>query len=446
MQPNDLDSHVYPLREDVRLLSQAGYVTKAREEIAYLLSHDKVDDLERNRLELEDHLLELRTHDFPYDGTEALSLLRTIRPDATMKDLEQLRTQGIIPFSLVDGAIHYHRRFLDTLRKDVPTEERKTDIALRDEMIARMKQRGRGEADVVVHIGFSLKEEAIREGKTVSVDLPVPVRCPFIKQLKILRQSGELVGVDATSSDRRCAHFRGVPTPNKEFWIEYGYTIAMDYHPMDQLEKLAKPSWWHGKDQVPYLVRSRYLEDLAKNIVGDEPNPITRARLIYRYITTHVSYAYMPSYQTIPNLAEYGASMRRGDCGIQAALFINLCRASGIKAGWMGGMYVTPQGISNHDWARFSIPGLPERYADCSFGGSAYRDGATERWDHYFGNLDPMRLCCTLLLAPSKETNRSQWIADPTDNQEGEAWYDDEAIPRDLLIDQRHTVKFTLHG
>lgn len=95
-----------------------------------------------------------------------------------------------------------------------------------------------------------------------------------------------------------------------------------------------------------------------------------------------------------------------------------------------GGMYVREGEVSNHDWASFEIPGLPMLYADCSFGGSAYRQGNEMRWSHYFGNLDPMRLPCTLILASADA--RTQWLVDPTDNQSGEAWYDDAPVPGNL--------------
>jgi len=444
MQPNNLDSLLYPLRDDVKKLSEAGYVTLAREQISYLLHNDKVDGFEAERLRLEDHLLSLRFQDFPYDESSALVLLKTVKPEADKDDLEQLRLQGIVPFSLYDGTIHYHRRFLDTLQKANDTPQRKADLALREEMIRRLKRNGKVETDITVHIGLSL-DEADTTDKTVNADLPVPVSCPFIKDVRILRQSGQMIGIDGQNMKRRTAHFRGKMAPGEEFWIEYSFTNSMVYNKMDVFETRAKPSVYHAKDEAPYLVRTPYLAALAKEIIGDERNPVKMAKCIYQYITKNVSYAYMPSYQSIDNLAEYGALMRRGDCGIQAALFINLCRLCGIKAGWMGGMYVRPGEIANHDWAVFSIPDLPDAYADCSFGGGALLRGDEEGWNHYFGNLDPMRLPCTLALASKKESSRPVWLNDPTDNQSGEAWYDDSPISREKVLQKRITMKFDMH-
>ncbi|MFA6775442.1 MAG: hypothetical protein WCR76_04155, partial [Sphaerochaetaceae bacterium] len=169
MLPNDLESLVYPLRDDVESLSRAGYVSLAREQIAFLLAENRVDPFERERLELEDHLLLLRQKDFPFDEENALLEYRKIVPEATKDNLESLRREGRIPFSLVDGQIRYHRRFLDTIGK--ATASQHDDSSLRDEMIDRMRRFGSVTADITVHIGLSLRDEAAEAGKTLNVDL-----------------------------------------------------------------------------------------------------------------------------------------------------------------------------------------------------------------------------------------------------------------------------------
>ena len=67
-------------------------------------------------------------------------------------------------------------------------------------------------------------------------------------------------------------------------------------------------------------------------------------------------------------------------------------------------------------------------YADCSFGGGAYRAGAMDRWNFYFGNLEPFRVpCCSDFqheFAPEKKFLRD----DPYDNQNGEAEYEDRGL------------------
>ena len=49
----------------------------------------------------------------------------------------------------------------------------------------------------------------------------------------------------------------------------------------------------------------------------------------------------MREYFTISNISEYAATNLKGDCGVQAILFITLCRIAGIPAKWQSGLYVS---------------------------------------------------------------------------------------------------------
>ena len=85
MTPNDLSAYRIPLRADVRMLSDAGLVSEAHDLIAYLVTHDKVDGLEKERLLLEDHALTIKSRDFPYDEAEALALCKQAGMEAVFR-------------------------------------------------------------------------------------------------------------------------------------------------------------------------------------------------------------------------------------------------------------------------------------------------------------------------------------------------------------------------
>lgn len=445
MQENDLRAYRIPLRDDVRLLCDAGYVAQAQKLIALLLAEGKVDALQRSRLLLEAHRLPIFLQDYPYGDEEALSLAKENGMLLDQEGLDKLCSEGSIPWALVEGKRHVHRRFLDTLCKQQDSPERKADLLLRKTVREKMQAYGHVEAKITVHIGIKVAPQAYRQGQELEADLPIPVASPFMEDLSIHAQSGQLVGMSPTRDRRRIAHFRGVLKADEEFWIEYSFTNRQKYHDMEALSRCLLSKKMHPRSEAPYLVSTPYLAELSQEITGDEENPICKARRIYQWVISHVDYAYMPSYQTIPNLAEYGAVNGRGDCGIQAALFINLCRIAGIKSDWMAGMYVTPSGVSNHDWATFSVPGIDETfYADCSFGGSALRRKDQEGSDFYFGNLDVMRIPCTTVLAPGPKLIQGPWRCDPTDNQSGEAWYGSHTLGHDELIDTRRTISFKL--
>jgi hypothetical protein len=133
-------------------------------------------------------------------------------------------------------------------------------------------------------------------------------------------------------------------------------------------------------------------------------------------------------YLTIPAIPTYAATGLKGDCGIQALTFITLCRALGVPARWQAGLYASPRSIGNHDWARFYAAPYGWLYADCSFGGAAWRAGAEERWNFYFGNLEPFRMPANsdfqFEFNPAKKFRR----CDPYDNQNGEAEYEHRGL------------------
>ena len=173
-------------------------------------------------------------------------------------------------------------------------------------------------------------------------------------------------------------------------------------------------------EEAPHIVFTPYIRALTKEIVGTERNPLLKARRIYDFITTQAVYRFMPPYMTVTNIPEYFLTGLRGDCGVQAVSFITLCRCAGIPARWQAGLYTMPREAGNHDWAMFYIAPYGWLYADCSFGGSAYRAGSEERRDFYFGNLEPWRLPLCVGFQQAFTPPRRFLRRDPYDNQNGE--------------------------
>ena len=188
-----------------------------------------------------------------------------------------------------------------------------------------------------------------------------------------------------------------------------------------------QPGFYLG-EQLPHISFTRYMRALTEEIVGDETNPLLKARRIYDFITTKVNYSFMRSYIALPNIVEYCASRLRGDCGVQALTFITMCRIAGVPARWQSGLYADDNGAGCHDWAMFYIAPYGWLWADPSFGGSAWRAGEEDRWNFYFGNLDPYRVCLTdefqMPFIPEMIFIRS----DPYDNQMGEVECSDRPV------------------
>ena len=176
---------------------------------------------------------------------------------------------------------------------------------------------------------------------------------------------------------------------------------------------------------------------------GDEVIPIRIVRRIYDFITSRVRYAYVRAYRLIENGAEYAATNLRGDCGLQALLFITLCRILGIPARWESGLMADPTYIGSHDWAQFYTEAWGWLPADCSFGGAAYRKDNPERRRFYLGNLDPWRMASnTAYFAPFQPPCLHP-RNDPYDSQRGEVETQERALSAGEVATRFEMVSYT---
>ena len=173
-------------------------------------------------------------------------------------------------------------------------------------------------------------------------------------------------------------------------------------------------------EEAPYLRFTPYLRQLAAELAGAETEPVRKAKRFYDFVTQKVQYSFMRDYFQIDDLGEYCAVNLKGDCGLQALLFILLCRISGIPARWQSGLTIDEDYVGSHDWAQFYVPGWGWLFADPSYGGSAWRNGNPVRHAFYFGNLDPMRMVANRCFQGELTPVKQQLRIDPYDNQSGE--------------------------
>ena len=108
--------------------------------------------------------------------------------------------------------------------------------------------------------------------------------------------------------------------------VEYAYDYHVDYVELDPAKASEEQPDFCTNEQAPHIRFTPYLQELLKEIIGDETNPIIKARKIYDFVTTKVMYSYMREYFTIECIPEYAAINLKGDCGVQALLFITPIR------------------------------------------------------------------------------------------------------------------------
>jgi len=437
----DLSFMKIPLPEDVLKLKYFGDYEGAMKSIKYFLSKDIPNAL-RKRLEIEEEIIRVMGIDeYPYTYEDALELLRSNIKDFKDEELQHLKEISAADWIYIDGKVHFQRRFYANLLKTRPEyaaraivwdEEEKRFSEVKNSIlngnIAYMKENGKRTVRTQIRETIKAKKEAEEVGRKVRVHLPIPKVYQQVKNVEIIASSPEITFIAPEDADQRTVYFETELKEDQEFMVEYAFDYEIDYVELDPAKAAAEQPKFCLEEQGPHIVFTPYLKELVKEISGDETNPIVLARRFYDVVTTKVMYSYMREYFTIECIPEYCAVNQKGDCGVQALLFITMCRIAGIPAKWQSGLYVTEFYTGPHDWAQFYVEPYGWVYADCSFGGGAWREGDYERWNYYFGNLDIYRMpSCSEVV---KEFNPpKKWLrGDPVDNQRGEFEYEDHGL------------------
>ncbi|MBQ9263584.1 MAG: transglutaminase domain-containing protein [Clostridia bacterium] len=452
----DLKYLAVPLPEDVLKLKGYGDLDRLNRVIDKKLAKDIPYAL-RQRLLLEKEILKLWPLAYPHDQAAAMKQLKEcFGEDFSEEELEDLRDEDAVEWAYINGQIHYKNNFLYNLIKTRTQYEERVVPALREKyhykqdnaqmlnaLIARIKHEGGVKARIHMRSTMTIDPVLGREGQNVYAHLPLPIEYAQVKNFHLLSLSHPEDAIIAPAEyPQRTVCFHAAP--DKPFSVEYTYETHMVYNDPDPDKALPQQPTFFTEEYAPHIVFTPYLRMLCKEIVGDETNPLRKARRIYDFITTKMIYSFMRAYMTMPNVPEYGATSLKADCGVQALLFITLCRIAGIPARWQAGLEVSPLDVGCHDWAQFYIAPFGWLFCDPSFGGSAYRMGHKERWNFYFGNIDPYRLPANSDFQHDFYVPFHHLRYDPYDNQSGEAEYEDAVVPHQHVNSEHKALNIEL--
>ncbi len=437
----DLSFMRIPLPEDVLKLKSFGDFEGAQKMIQHFLSKNIPQSL-RKRLEIEEDIIRVMGNDeYPYTYEEALEIMSRHLKDFKEEELRYLKEIGAADWIYIDGTVHFQRRFYENLIKTRPDLAARVMVQDVDDALANeqkqkllndnvkyMKEYGGRSVRIQIRATIKAKKEFEEVGRKVRVHLPVPKICQQVSNIKILSSSPEITYTAPENAPQRTVYFETELQSGQEFMVEYAYDYHVDYVELDPGKVVTEQPDFCLEEQAPHIMFTPYLRELRDELAGDETNPVILARRFYDFVTTKVMYSYMREYFTIDCIPEYCAVNQKGDCGVQALLFITLCRMSGIPARWQSGLYVTEFYTGCHDWAQFYVEPYGWVFADPSFGGSAWRSGNTERWNYYFGNLDIFRMPANSEIQMEFMPEKKWLRGDPIDNQRGEFEYEDHGL------------------
>ena len=425
---------MYPLPEKLEEEKARGNFDNAKNIIKYYLSLDLPEKLKK-RLEYEMEILELIQKDYGISERKAINIAIKKIKNFSKEEFFIYKQNGMIDYKVINGKVKYFNRFFQNLmfldknikeralEKDKKSEEVNQLIM---ETIRRISSGITKRYGVIAGIRMTMK----KEGK-YDVWLPFPVENGQSRNVKLLKVSHQNYYI-SENMDHRTINIKG---EGKIFYVEFYYEINEIYNSGNDFSKKEN----YLSEKLPHVQFSPFIKDLAKSIVGDEKDPVEMSKKIYNWIISHVRYTYVPEYILFQNISQYTATSLRGDCGMQALLFITLCRSLGIPAKWQSGWFVTPIQVSPHDWAQVYFEGKGWIPVDPSFGNELKNKN---RGSFYFGSLDAFRMIANedfqAEFIPKKKYIRS----DPVDNQRGEVDSEEGNIYFDKRRQQIYVKKF----
>ncbi len=413
---------------EIARLKAAGFLDRAVEACNRILAADPEPELAAC-VRVERHRMLQLPHEFCVTRTEAIERVRREWPEFSEKQFNELIAHRRIDWRYVDGKLCVLDGFIDSLRiypKDAPglAPDSKSDTSKRRAMLAEMHEQGG--ASRIITLRASISVPGAMTGERVRAWLPIPKPGSLQSHIEILdATAGAIVAPEDASA--RTIYWDSTAT--RSFSVTYRYRIDAPYTDTASGAFASARPVVGEPDPVPadtaedrpHIAFTPYLRSLAHGITAGASSQLDAARAIYMYVTEHVDYRYQPAYAQLDSIADSCAHSLRGDCGVMALLFITLCRIAGIPARWESGLYVAPDHVGPHDWARFYIDGAGWLWADCSFGSSARREGDDMRRAHHFGNVDPWRMVANDTFQAELSPVCDGIRHDPYDNQTGEA-------------------------
>jgi len=432
---------VASLPDRVRNLEERGLFNEAKRLAnRILVERAELPTALASRLRWEPERIDRISKDYALTPDEAFGSVRVPIPDLTQEEFDRWVKDGLAESREIEGRVMIFKSFLPNLlrdsteakrrvRKPDETTERARNL-LHEHIDALVANKGdspcpySGVAENRILMTVKAKAGAVPDGEIVRAWIPFPRKDPLQPEISLVSTVPDEHALADQDSPQRTIYMEREATGGGEvlFQVEYRYLSRAFYQEITpstvEPVGLASASEACLCEQLPHIAFTPYLRGLAEEIVRRETNPYMKAWHIYRWITETVSYALVPEYSTIECISDYAARNLRGDCGVQALLFITLCRISGVPARWQSGWYVNPIRCGPHDWAQFYVEPYGWIYADPSFGG---RERSSEKYHRfYFGNVDHFRLITNIDISSEFSPAKSHYRSDTVDNQRGE--------------------------
>jgi hypothetical protein len=388
-------------------------------------------------------------YDFALTNAEVLAEIQKKIPDATQSDVDRWREAGDLQVRLIDGEPRFFRRAVPNLFRfnkeakqrqihanSEKKSEKKFDLnGLIKKIVGMSDSSGAAEVyPVKHHVKYELSmhdgHPRLRPGALVRAWLPYPQEYRQQKDVTLVGSDPLGAVIADNGTPQRTIYFEqkvGDAAAAPRFRVEYefvtsAYCPQIDPAKVEVYDITTALYRENTAERPPHIVFTPQVKQLVAEIVGDETNPLEKARRVFHWVSKNVPWCAELEYSIIPSLATKGLTARRGDCGVQGTTFITLCRAAGVPARWQSGWETKPGESNMHDWSEFYIEPWGWLPADASYGVRSHADPRVR--DFFCGHMDPYRMIVNLDYGRELSPPKTSFRSEPTDFQRGEVEVD----------------------
>ncbi|HZV35508.1 MAG TPA: transglutaminase-like domain-containing protein, partial [Verrucomicrobiae bacterium] len=316
-----------------------GNFTQARALLQAAIDSGKTPRADLKSLKFELDRLQRIREDYSLTRNDLFDQLNGMIKDLTRDEFNKWVSEGRFDRRTIDGKefffnsspnnLFFRHRELDARRSE--PQEPKRLPSERLEVVHAIKKAALAEkTPYVLPMTFQVTmtvtadADAAPAGQTIRAWLPIPRTYPFQYGFKLHSSSPAPKSIDAEDSSIRSIYFEEPAQAGKEteFKIDYEFTtrgVYFDLHP-DKIKPYDANDDAVKKftSEAPHVVFTPEIKALSAKIVGNETNPMLKAKKIYDWLSDNLLYSYATEYSTIRNISDYCRSHGYGDCGQQA--------------------------------------------------------------------------------------------------------------------------------
>lgn len=380
--------------------------------------------------------------EFPYNENEIREQLKEKFPDLTDEQMTQWEAKQYLEMRNIDGEKRYFSsavRNLFLLDPELAAKNRNPNrynarIAHCQEILDQSNGRGNLTCETNYKINYILTVPAneVPEGETIRCWLPfAQINCARQKNVKLISTNSENPIVSPEDDLQRTIYMEKTAVKDQPtvFEIQFqtvGYAQAYSY---DWLVEKVRPYpekcefvRLYTEERLPHIIKSDAFKQLAREIVGEETNPVKKASLLYDWVDDSFPWASANEYGVNLNIPQYVIDKGHGDCGMVSLLLISLLRCEGIPAKWQSGWTFSNGKGGLHDWLEIYFEGIGWVPCDVSYGKLPSENPAIANF-YKFGH-DEKRLIVNQDYAQPLTPEKTFFRSEPLDFQRGEVEWD----------------------